>query len=95
MHAAKHVMILGGGITGLSAAFHLSRRLPLSTRITLLEARPRLGGWIQSDRLELEDDHGKKGSVLLEAGPRTLRPNSPAMFELVREIGADEGDWLS
>ncbi|EJU02334.1 Protoporphyrinogen oxidase [Dacryopinax primogenitus] len=86
MTATKHVMVIGGGITGLSAAFHLSRILP-AVRITLLESRPRLGGWIKSDRLELEDERGERGSVVLESGPRTLRPNSGALLELVHLLG--------
>ncbi|KZO95463.1 Protoporphyrinogen oxidase [Calocera viscosa TUFC12733] len=82
-----NVLVLGGGLTGLSAAFHLARQLPRAANITLLESAPRLGGWVRSDRLELEDGEGGRGSVLLEAGPRTLRPNSPALLELVNLLG--------
>jgi oxygen-dependent protoporphyrinogen oxidase len=32
----------------------------------------------------VHDELGNRASVLLEAGPRTLRPNSPAVLELVR-----------
>jgi oxygen-dependent protoporphyrinogen oxidase len=75
----QHVAVLGAGITGLSSAFHLARTFP-RTKITLLEERPRVGGWINSQRIKLLDGR----SVLLEAGPRTLRPNSKALLELVR-----------
>jgi protoporphyrinogen oxidase len=37
----KHVAILGGGITGLTAAYYL---LKAGVRVTVLEARPELGG---------------------------------------------------
>lgn len=60
------IAIIGGGIAGLSAAFHLSTRLP-STRIQIHEASHRLGGWIQSSR-SFEEPR-----VLVEHGPRTLR----------------------
>lgn len=75
----RHIAVLGGGLTGLSAAFHLSRRLPAS-RITLIERNKELGGWVKSKRVTLPG----KGTVLLEAGPRTLRPNAPSVLELVR-----------
>ncbi|KAH8105791.1 Protoporphyrinogen oxidase [Phellopilus nigrolimitatus] len=76
------IAVLGGGITGLSAAFHLSRRFPRA-RITLLEKSAREGGWIQSRRVDVKDADGNRADVLLEAGPRTLRLNSGAVLELV------------
>ncbi|KAJ7485663.1 hypothetical protein FB451DRAFT_1230665 [Mycena latifolia] len=69
----KHIAILGGGLTGLSSAFHLSRRFPSST-ITIIDKNKRLGGWASStERVQLS---GGRGSVVLEGGPRTLRPSS-------------------
>lgn len=75
-----NVLVLGAGITGLSAAYHLSRLLPrASSRILLVERSPRVGGWLQSNT--------RKGVVPpLEAGPRTLRPTSLAIIELVCPI---------
>ena len=73
------IAVLGGGLTGLSSAFHLSRRFP-ETNIVLLERQRRLGGWVRSERVDLPQ---VGASVLLEAGPRTLRPNSKAVLELV------------
>lgn len=81
--APRHIAILGGGITGLSSAFYLSRRFPNSL-ITLLEKSSRLGGWIRSERVQVQDGNGTPASVVLEYGPRTLRPNSKALLELVR-----------
>ena len=40
-HADAHIGILGGGITGLTAAFYLLRQ---GFRVTVLEARPQPGG---------------------------------------------------
>lgn len=76
----EHIAVLGGGISGLTAAFHLGRRFP-DTRITLLEASSRLGGWIQTESVDLGPEYGQ---VVLEAGPRTLRPVSKPLLELVR-----------
>ena len=76
------VAVLGGGITGLAAAYYLARDLPRA-KITIYEASDRLGGWLSSSRVPVKD-----GSVLFEAGPRTLRPSSNGALaaELVREL---------
>ena len=64
------VAVLGGGITGLACAYYLTRELP-KAKITIYEASDRLGGWLSSARVPVKD-----GSVLFEAGPRTLRPSA-------------------
>ena len=66
------VAIIGGGITGLSTAYYLSRALPESTRIVLFEASHRLGGWLNSTSVDVDN-----GKVIFEGGPRTLRPSVP------------------
>lgn len=76
---SKSIAVLGGGLSGLSSAFHLSRRFP-TTKITLIEKQSRLGGWVRSQRVNIIKENV---SILLEAGPRTLRPNSKAVLELV------------
>ncbi len=78
----KAIAVIGGGITGLSAAFHLSKRFP-NARITLFEKTNRLGGWINSRHVRVSDGNGHNATICLEAGPRTLRPNSKAIMELV------------
>ena len=74
----KSIAVLGGGLSGLSSAFHLSRRFP-TTKVTLIERQKRLGGWVRSERVTIKES----ASILLEAGPRTLRPNSKSVLELV------------
>lgn len=64
------IAILGGGITGLASAYYLTKELP-QAKITVYEASDRLGGWLSSKRVPVGD-----GSVLFEAGPRTLRPSA-------------------
>lgn len=73
------IAILGGGITGLATAHHLARLLPPNARILLLEHQHRLGGWLKSTPLNDDNSDGRA----LESGPRTLRPNSLAIMELV------------
>jgi predicted NAD/FAD-binding protein len=42
----RHVAVLGGGLTGLTAAYHLSRRFP-SSLISLYETSDRYEAWGQ------------------------------------------------
>ena len=77
------IAVLGGGLTGLSSAFHLSRRYP-KAEIFLLDRQAQLGGWVRSERVKLPISGA---SVVLEGGPRTLRPNGKSVLELVSKIG--------
>lgn len=76
---ASSVAILGGGISGLSSAYYLSKSSP-KTKILLVEGSKRVGGWIRSQRvspgLHTSPNSIIQGSdnVLFEAGPRSLRP---------------------
>ncbi|CAA7264307.1 unnamed protein product [Cyclocybe aegerita] len=81
-----NIAVLGGGLTGLSAAFHLSRRFP-AAQITLLEKQARLGGWVRSERVKLPQI---SASVLLEGGPRTLRPNGKPVLELINLLQLED-----
>jgi protoporphyrinogen/coproporphyrinogen III oxidase len=73
------VAIVGGGISGLSTAFYLAQA---GVPSTLLEARPRLGGVIQTERVE---------GCVVEGGPDSFLSMKPAAMDLIRELGlADE-----
>lgn len=47
MTSAPRIIVVGGGITGLTAAYRLSQALP-TARITVIEAADRVGGKIRS-----------------------------------------------
>jgi protoporphyrinogen/coproporphyrinogen III oxidase len=72
---AKRVIIVGGGISGLSAAYYLSKAGIAST---LIERRPRLGGVIQTEYTH---------DCTLESGPDSYLGVKPAATELIREVG--------
>jgi protoporphyrinogen/coproporphyrinogen III oxidase len=80
-----HVVIVGGGITGLSAAFYLQKELKekgLQWKVTLLESSNRLGGKIQT----LVRD-----GFVMEQGPDSFLERKKSAVELVRDLGlADE-----
>lgn len=58
-------IVLGGGISGLSAGYYLLKKFGQPTAI--FEASNRVGGWIRTEK------HKDKGFIF-EAGPRTIRP---------------------
>ena len=75
---AKRVAVVGGGISGLSAAWNLLKGAA-PVKVTIYEASPRVGGWIRSVR--------NKGGGVFEFGPRSLRATGPAArcaMEVVR-----------
>ena len=81
MGSAGTYAVLGGGISGLAAAYRLTQIHPSPKRIVLLEAGHRLGGWIHSTRNE--------DGVVFEHGPRTLRPvgeSGVTTLNLVQEL---------
>ena len=73
---ARNIAIIGGGITGLSTAYYISKDIP-HAKITIFERSDRLGGWLDSERLQVDG-----GEILFEWGPRSLRPDlsGPGMF---------------
>jgi oxygen-dependent protoporphyrinogen oxidase len=73
------VVIIGGGISGLSAAYYLSKG---GVPSTILESRSRLGGVIQTEQVE---------GCTIEAGPDSFLSVKPAAMDLIRDLGlADE-----
>ncbi|KAF9359367.1 hypothetical protein BGX26_012485 [Mortierella sp. AD094] len=55
--AKKHVVIIGAGISGLAAAHELSKH-PSTIQVTVLEARNRIGGRLDTHRNLVPGEHG-------------------------------------
>ncbi|XP_069336429.1 protoporphyrinogen oxidase isoform X2 [Eulemur rufifrons] len=80
---SRTVVVLGGGISGLAASYHLSRA-PYPPKVVLVEGSERLGGWIRSVR-------GRDGAIF-ELGPRGIRPAGALgarTLLMVSELGLD------
>lgn len=82
----RRIVVVGGGISGLTAAFTLARarRDGAPVEEHLVEAAPRLGGVIQSERVE---------GCVVEAGPDSFLTEKPEAAALARELGL--GDLLA
>ena len=79
------VVVVGGGITGLTAAYRLGQRLP-EAHITLVEADPRLGGKIRSTPFA-----GLDG---IDEGADAFLTRVPYAMALAKDLGLD-GDLTS
>lgn len=75
--ANGHVVVLGGGITGLAAAHRLVKDAP-GVRVTLVEAEDRLGGKIATERVD---------GFVIEAGPDSFLSSKPRGVGLSEEVG--------
>lgn len=69
------VAVVGGGITGLTAAYVLGRA---GIPTVLLEAADRLGGKVRTERVD---------GFLVESGPDSFIAYRPPALELCRELG--------
>ena len=70
----KKVAIIGGGITGLVAAFRIQKS---GSEVALLEASGRVGGVIRSV---------KQDGFLAECGPNTLMDTAPEIAQLIGDL---------
>lgn len=77
------VIVVGGGITGLTTAYELSKR---GLSVAVLEAAARTGGLIRTDRVD---------GFTIEAGPDSVLVSKPAALELAHELGlGDEVQYV-
>ncbi len=71
----KRLLVIGGGLTGLSAAWH-ARRAGASVR--LLESAPQTGGVVQTYQ---------ENGYLAEGGPNSLVVSTAAILDLLNNLG--------
>ncbi|PKR78296.1 protoporphyrinogen oxidase [Halalkalibacillus sediminis] len=71
------IVIIGGGITGLTAAYYLQKE-NIDAEITLIEQSDRLGGKIQTE---------EKDGFTIERGPDSILERKPAGKRLIEELG--------
>ncbi|MDP3279384.1 MAG: protoporphyrinogen oxidase [Deltaproteobacteria bacterium] len=71
------IAVIGGGLAGLSAA-HRLRSLRPAREVVLLEASPRLGGPIHTERAQ---------GFVIEHGPDGFVRSKPSAMQLIRRLG--------
>lgn len=71
----RRVVVIGGGISGLSAAYYLAK---VGVPSTIIESQPRLGGVIRTEQV-----HG----CIVESGPDSFLAAKPWALELIRDVG--------
>lgn len=77
----SRVIVIGGGIAGLAAAHRvaeLDQERALGIEVKLLEASPRLGGTIATERI---------GDFLIETGPDSFITEKPWALRLCERLG--------
>ncbi len=76
----RHLVIIGGGIAGLAAAYRIQEAIGQGTplKCTVLEASDRFGGKIHTER---------RAGFILERGPDSFITQKPAALELCRKLG--------
>eukprot|EP01065_Artemidia_motanka_P028002 TRINITY_DN3320_c0_g1_i1.p1 TRINITY_DN3320_c0_g1~~TRINITY_DN3320_c0_g1_i1.p1 ORF type:complete len:670 (+),score=155.26 TRINITY_DN3320_c0_g1_i1:150-2012(+) len=69
------VVVIGGGITGLTAAWELERTLGAGVQVDIIECDSRAGGWLRTDQV------GSR-SIQVELGPRSFRTAAAGAYTL-------------
>jgi protoporphyrinogen/coproporphyrinogen III oxidase len=80
----NRIIVVGGGIAGLSAAYYAQKNIP-DAHITLIESASYWGGKITTDRVAFDD-----GQFIIEGGPDTFLASKPWGVALCKELGLDE-----
>nr|WP_283248199.1 protoporphyrinogen oxidase [Bacillus sp. FJAT-50079] len=86
MGSKKKIVVIGGGITGLTAMYYLQksvREQELPVELTLVEASHKLGGKIQTEYVD---------GFVIERGPDSFLERKKSASELAKEVGL--GDQL-
>ncbi|WP_068774086.1 protoporphyrinogen oxidase [Paenibacillus sp. FJAT-26967] len=84
MSQARKVIVIGGGITGMTAAYYLKKRLDaggFKADITLVEGAESLGGRINTLR---------KDGFVIEKGPDSFLARKLPIIELSKELGLED-----
>lgn len=77
----KKIAIIGAGITGLSAAYEISKKARMATEepeVKIFDRKSQPGGVIRSEKV---------GGFLIEAGADSFELYKPAPLELANELG--------
>jgi oxygen-dependent protoporphyrinogen oxidase len=82
----KRVIVIGGGIAGLGAAYKLRRAADLGNAVefTLVERDERLGGKLAT---EIIDDPETGGEFVVDGGSDSFLTDKPAVHRVAKQLG--------
>ncbi|MDH4139535.1 MAG: protoporphyrinogen oxidase [Coriobacteriia bacterium] len=90
----KHILIIGGGVAGLGAAFKVKRVADEGHPVTftLLEKDPRIGGKIATEYVNDEWNGGEGERFVVDGGPDCFLTEKPACHRIAKltQIFEDE-----
>lgn len=75
------IVVVGGGITGLSAAWEIQNSRP-DARVILIESTGRIGGKLRTERFDTPE-----GTYVCEAGAESFVTRKPELWQLATELG--------
>ena len=89
---SKHVVILGGGLAGLSCGYEMAKA---KIRVTILEREPRVGGMASSFEEGKRENAGQLGSDYwcYDYGPHRFHTKEKELMRHVQEIIGDNKIW--
>ncbi|MCA9896426.1 MAG: protoporphyrinogen oxidase, partial [Anaerolineae bacterium] len=85
----QRIVIIGGGISGLSAAWYLQKQAAitgLDLEYTVLEQSSRWGGKVLTEHVETEEEQ----PFVVEAGPDSFLTQKPWALQLAHELGLED-----
>lgn len=82
----NRIVIVGGGIAGLSAAYYATKNFA-DAQITLIESSNHWGGKITTDRAGFDDG---ADAFIIEGGPDTFLATKPWGVALCKELGLSD-----
>ncbi len=87
----KHIIIVGGGVAGLGAAYKLRRAADAGHDVafTLLERDDRLGGKLLTERVE---DPATGEAFIVDGGSDSFLTDKPAVHRVARQLGIYEDE---
>ncbi len=88
----KHIVILGGGLAGLSCAYEMAKA---GLRVTVLEREPVVGGMANSFEEGDRGEAGRKGGDYwcYDYGPHRFHTKEKELMQHVEEILGDNKVW--
>ena len=86
MESEKHIVIIGGGITGLSAAWEIQHQPQNRVRYSLLEADSCWGGKVVTAKVPGPEG----GEFIIDGGAESIVTRKPEAWDIAHELGLAE-----